>query len=303
MRTWAWGRSFHDHQAVLRGSRSIQIGGLAQQKGHRVLLPHRLANSTPILLCHHCASSAFCGPDRPGCPGAAPHSRSTGAGCPPDRPGSGASVGSGYSRSRATVFITKPGLQKPHCSALVGNEGNKVARLLLKALQGLDAAAVHPGGQQAAGQHRSPVQQDGARTAVGGLAPPLDTEGSRGPEESPAAGCRPGPRRPGAFRSNSDGSPYQRTSLQLQQAPAHQDLADLRSVLRPGTQVVSHGDPAGQILRHGLGAVPGDSAGQQPLLIPVDPGPSRRAPMEKRNAPSRRAMAQVRTGKSVALLR
>ena len=47
-----------DHQAVLRGQ-VVQIGGPAQQEGHCVLFPHRLAHGAPILLCHHCASSAF----------------------------------------------------------------------------------------------------------------------------------------------------------------------------------------------------------------------------------------------------
>ena len=71
------------------------------------------------------------------------------------------------------VFITNPGLQKPHWSApWSAMNAHKIGGFLLQAFQGLDAVACGPCGQHGAGEDGLAVHQDGAQPAVGGVAPP-----------------------------------------------------------------------------------------------------------------------------------
>ncbi len=76
-----------DHQGV-PGDDVVGVDRLAQQKLHRVLFAHGMADILVIFSCHCALLSPFCCPDRRGCPAAGPRNRSSGRGCPPDTPGS-----------------------------------------------------------------------------------------------------------------------------------------------------------------------------------------------------------------------
>ena len=68
-------------------------------------------------------------------------------------------------------------------SALVGDEANKVRGFCLQTFQREDLMAIGADSQSGAGQNGLAVHQHGAKTAVGGVAAPLDAEAALLPQK------------------------------------------------------------------------------------------------------------------------